>query len=127
MKEDKKELVAQETLKWCLKTFGNPLKKKTPFIKFVKDRRFKKFCGEYYCKEITIYGNVCKSTTTVVKTVIHEFMHFLQMPRNKDMEKYAKLQRKYDYRNNPYEIEAFSFEKEHYKACKEHLKLKGVI
>lgn len=123
----KKQQVAEETFKWCLKKFGNPLKTKTPSLIVNHDRRFKKNCGEYYERILTIYTNVCTTNTLVIKTVIHEYRHFLQMPRKGDMSKYEKMALRYNYNENPLEIDAFSFEKLNYTKCKKYLKRKGVI
>ena len=69
----------------------------------------------------------CGNEKIVILTVLHEFRHFLQMPKIHNMSQYYKLFEKYNYENHPLEIDAIKFQKEHYSACRRTLKRKGVI
>jgi hypothetical protein len=129
MNIDKKHarIIAKETFNWCLNKFGNPLKTLEPKIKvsFIKSNT--DYYGLYNSRLITVFPNVCKNERLIIKTVLHEYRHFLQMPKINNMSQYSKLSKEYDYENHPLEIDAVNFEKEHYKSCRAFLKRKGII
>jgi hypothetical protein len=56
--------------------------------------------------EITIYYNNIGSLEELIRTVIHEYQHYLQSPSW--MTRYYKMG--YDYSNHPYEIAAYKEE-----------------
>lgn len=119
--------IAEATMEWCLKKFGNPLKTHTPSLKVSFDRRVKNNYGEYYNKVVKVYPNVCETSNRIIRTVIHEYCHFLQMPKLHNLSRYSKLYKKYGYDNHPFEIEARLYEKIYYSSCRSSLKRNGVI
>tara|TARA_B110000503_G_C7148851_1_gene414229 strand:- start:2372 stop:2734 length:363 start_codon:yes stop_codon:yes gene_type:complete len=64
--------------------------------------------GEYIhdTNEIIIYFSNIKTTTEVIRTIVHEYMHHLQSPTW--MTRYYNMG--YGYYDHPYEIAAFSEE-----------------
>jgi len=126
---DKKQakIIANETFNWCIKKFGNPLKTLKPSLKisFIKSNKCN--YGLYNSRVITVFPLVCETERLIIRTVIHEYRHFLQMPKISNMSQYSKLCEEYDYENHPLEIDAREFEQLHYKSCRAYLKRKGII
>lgn len=128
MKRMRKSLIVEKTYEWCVNKFGSPLKSGiVPDLEISKNYRFKEFQGEYSERLITIYAHNCKSISGLIRVVIHEYTHFLQMPKINDMGKYNKLSEKFSYELNPMEIEARESELKHYRNCYAYLKRNGVI
>ena len=63
-----------------------------------------------YLNRITIYRPMVKNIDSYVKVFIHEWTHSLQKGIKRN---YTKLERKYGYWYNPYEVEARESEKEY--------------
>lgn len=84
----------------------------TPYLS-IEDRKYSDakdphIKGEY-CRilnEIVIYWKNIKSEEELIRTVIHEYVHYLQSPTW--MTRYYKLG--YDYVTHPYEIQAYKEE-----------------
>jgi hypothetical protein len=119
--------IAKVTFDWCLSKFGNPLKTLEPKLNVSFDRRVKNYYGNYSDRVVSVFPIVCGDERTIILTVLHEFRHFLQMPKIHNMSQYYKLFEKYNYENHPLEIDAIKFQKEHYSSCRRTLKRKGVI
>jgi hypothetical protein len=79
----------------------------TPYIYLSRDI-IDDIKGEYcyMINEITIYYNNIGSLEELIRTVIHEYQHYLQSPSW--MTRYYKMG--YDYSNHPYEIAAYKEE-----------------
>jgi len=126
---DNKEAIAiaEATFNWCISKYpvNNDSVKAKLAVKF--DRRIKKFYGRYKSGICYVYPNVCKTDTMIIKTVLHEYRHFFQMPKLTDMFNYLILSDFFTYNDHPYEIDANEFSENNYKACRRHLKRKGVI
>jgi len=60
----------------------------------------------YMINEITIYYKNIASLEELIRTVIHEYQHYLQSPSW--MTRYYKMG--YDYSNHPYEVAAYNEE-----------------
>jgi hypothetical protein len=116
-----------ETFKWCLNKFGSPDKTITPKLKVSFDKRVKKSYGSYLNGVITVYPNICKTNKLLIRTILHEYRHFLQMPKDTNMEIYYALSRNFKYIEHPFEVDSGVFEKKHYKNCKRHLKKMNII
>ena len=107
-----KKQIVEATYEWCVNKFGSPLKSGiVPDLEISKNYRFKDVQGEYSERLITIYAHNCKSISGLIRVVIHEYTHFLQMPKMNDMSKYHKLSEKFSYESHPMEIEAYAAEK----------------
>lgn len=67
--------------------------------------------GEYCSmhNELIVYWKNIKSTEDLVRTLIHEYQHFLQSPSW--MTRYYKMG--YGYNNHPYEVIAYTKENEY--------------
>ena len=79
----------------------------TPYIYLSKDI-VDDIKGEY-CRminEITIYYRNIDSLEELIRTIIHEYQHYLQSPSW--MTRYYKMG--YDYSNHPYEVAAYKEE-----------------
>jgi hypothetical protein len=119
--------ICNETFNWCLKKFGTPIKNTVPTINISFDKRVKRNYGSYLDGKITVYPNVCKTPKFIIRTILHEYRHFLQMPNNNHMEIYYTLSKNFKYVEHPFEIDSGVFEKQHYKSCKRYLKNKKII
>jgi len=78
-----------------------------PYIflsKEVKDDVKGEYC--YMFNEITIYYKNIASLEELIRTVIHEYQHYLQSPSW--MTRYYRMG--YDYSNHPYELAAYNEE-----------------
>jgi hypothetical protein len=124
----RKSLIVEKTYEWCVNKFGSPLKSGiVPDLEISKNYRFKEFQGEYSDRLITIYAHNCKSISGLIRVVIHEYTHFLQMPKMNDMSKYEKLCKKFSYETHPMEIEAYESELKHFRNCLKYLQRRNVI
>lgn len=114
----KKELYAYLTLEWCKMFFGeNKRRKKKLSINI--NSKFKKLnrsiiYGNFdtYRNIIFIYLNNHNTLLEVVQTIIHEYTHYLQSSYQ-----YKKYQKIYNYKKNPYELEARNIEEKYGKKC----------
>ena len=123
-----KKQIVEATYEWCVNKFGSPLKSGiVPDLEISKNYRFKEFQGEYSERLITIYAHNCKSVSGLIRVVIHEYTHFLQMPKMNDMSKYEKLCKKFSYETHPMEIEAYESELKHFRNCLKYLQRRNVI
>ena len=119
--------IAESTFNWCLTKFGNPLKTAGPRLNVSFDKRIKRYYGHYHNRVISVFPNVCGNERIIILTVIHEFRHFLQMPKLSNISQYYKLCEKYDYENHPLEVDAINFQNKNYLSCRRSLKRKGVL
>lgn len=86
----------------------------------------KKFMG-IYNGEIVIYVNTAKDIPSLVDTVLHEVMHYIQAQTNKQYRLYDEYTRSYGYHRNPFEVECRAFAAQHTAKCIEHLAAKNII
>lgn len=118
MKVTKRNLkISTLALEWCINNLGNPLKTISPTIILKNDKRVKNMYGFYMDQNITIHLSTTKTTRQMVSTIIHEYCHYLQSPRICGFTKYWKLNNKFGYTNNPFEIEARQFESLYLNSC----------
>ena len=71
----------------------------------------------FYTKTILIDYRKHNCLSTLTDTVLHEFVHHLQIRHQKDKSKYTVLLRKKGYTENPFEIEARQLSAKHLKTC----------
>lgn len=109
--------ISSLALEWCINNLGNPLKTISPTIILKNDKRVKNMYGFYMDQNITIHLSTTKTTRQMVSTIIHEYCHYLQSPRISAFTKYWKLNDKFGYNNNPFEIEARQFESLYLNSC----------
>ena len=109
--------ISSLALEWCINNLGNPLKTISPTIILKNDKRVKNMYGFYMDQNITIHLSTIHTTKQMVSTIIHEYCHYLQSPRISAFTKYWKLNDKFGYNNNPFEIEARQFESLYLNSC----------
>jgi len=118
-----------ETFNWCVEKFGTPLKNgELPDLNVSYMRNSD--CFAYFCsmdREITIFPYMIQSKSMLIRSVIHEYTHFLQMPHRKNYRKYTKLEENFGYDNNPLEVEAYEAELKYYRTCYSYLNTKGIV
>ena len=121
--------IAEEAFIWCVKKFGSPIKTKEVPELIVSYERSSDCYGYYVSatKEIVVFPFEIPSKTMLVRVLIHEYTHFLQMPKVRDHSKYNKLNKMYGYDGNPLEVEAYQAELKYYRSCYSHLKKMGVV
>ena len=116
------ELIHQ-ILNWCI---GNIYLKKgrrakpTMFI----SKRTKTICFgsyQYYNKKITVYILRHNSIEELCDTIIHEYVHHLQIRTSNDDIRYNRLTRLKSYWDNDYEVEARSIASKYSKKCMKDL------
>ena len=121
--------IITETFNWCVEKFGTPLKNgEIPdlTVSYVRNSD----CFAYFCsmdREIVIYPYMIESKCMLIRSVIHEYTHFLQMPHRKNYRKYTKMEEDFGYDNNPLEVEAYEAELKYYRTCYSHLNTKGIV
>lgn len=121
--------IIEESFNWCVNKFGTPLKNgELPNLNILYVRNSD--CFAYFCsvdREITIHPFMIDSKSMLIRCVIHEYTHFLQMPHRKNYQKYTKLEKSFGYDNNPLEVEAYEAELKYYRTCYSHLKRNGIV
>jgi hypothetical protein len=122
-----KKKIVELTYEWCCNKFGSPLKtKQYPALEIIANRN-SRYSGEYSERVITINTALCKTRSSLIRVVIHEYTHFLQMPKLPDMKKYHDLFSIHGYGEHPMEIEAFNMELKHFRNCFKYLKRRKVF
>jgi hypothetical protein len=124
---ERAKVIAEATFEWCLKEFGSPIEDITPKLKISYDKRVRKLFGGYENQIITVYPHVCKTKKDLIRTILHEYRHFMQMPNKKDIDVYWNLDKNFDYKEHPFEIDSLVFEKKQYRRCKTYLKSKNLF
>lgn len=98
----------ETTLWWCHKTFGKVQDKPVPKVEWtwnLAEYQKLKLLAEYDNEDNVIYLRVQGHRTiyNLTRSVIHEYIHYLQPTKGNWYERYNRL---YGYWQNPYEIEA---------------------
>ena len=115
--------IAMATIDWCAKNIGVNYRYPIPRITLlggITHYMPKDIYGEYDSEENLIEINLPRNTYVrcLIKTIIHEYTHYLQPIRTK----YQKLTKKYGYYDNPLEVEARYNENNRYRDCFEDIK-----
>lgn len=118
------DVIPEKVIDFCELKFGS---KKRPEIHFVFDKRYKINYGEYKVGTIILYPYNIPSATLLIKTLIHEYAHHLQLNHWKKMDKYHTLLKEFKYKNHPQEIEANDIQQYYWKECEEYLKSLGYL
>ena len=97
-----------QVIEWCKQNLEHPKYHKYYPIVEVLYYKNQKRNGVYLPANLTIkiFVNNHHNIETLVNTIIHEYTHYLQMPRKIDQLEYAKYNKYKGYFNNPYEVEA---------------------
>lgn len=112
-----------QILNWCI---GNIYLKKGRRFKptlFISKRTKTNNLGsyQYYNKKITVYILRHNSIEELCDTIIHEYVHHLQIRTSNDDIRYNRLTRLKSYWDNDYEVEARSIASKYSKKCKKDL------
>ena len=113
-----------QILNWCI---GNIYLKKGRRFKptlFISKRTKTNNLGsyQYYNKKITVYILRHNSIEELCDTIIHEYVHHLQIRTSNDDIRYNRLTRLKSYWDNDYEVEARSIASKYSKKCLNDLK-----
>jgi hypothetical protein len=121
-----KKQIVEATYEWCCSKFGTPLKtNQFPTLGVVSKSKCDDY-GIYDSRHIEINTAKCKTVSSLIRVVIHEYTHFLQMPKIYDMGKYQKLYEIYGYYEHPMEIEAREAELKHFRNCLKYLQRRNI-
>lgn len=116
-------------IEWCKVNMEYPKHHKYyPTIE-VKYYINKKVNGDYSSRSriIRIFVNNHNSIEDLVDTCIHEYTHYLQMPKEMNQIEYTKYTNSNGYYNNPYEIDAREKAKRYTPKCIKELCKLGYI
>lgn len=105
-------------LDWCEKNIGINRKRPRPMLSLlggIADDMPSNVYGEYDVESNLININLERNVYVrcLIKTIIHEYTHYLQPIKSK----YWKLAKKHGYYDNPLEMEARYNENSKYKDC----------
>jgi len=121
-----KRQIVEATYDWCCEKFGTPLKSKLyPELEIVSNSKSDDF-GTYCERLITINTAKCKTVSSLIRVVIHEYTHFLQMPKLRDMKVYDELYKIHGYKQHPMEVEAYNSELKHFRNCLKYLQRRKI-
>jgi hypothetical protein len=111
---------ARKVLQWCEQEYGwSKYEEYRPTISYRKpDHLTEDVCGWYDDSDCHIHLNnlSCNTIEELVKTVIHEYQHHLQDPKQ-----YQRLAKKLSHEQNPLEIQAEEVALRDYKKCLQEL------
>jgi hypothetical protein len=104
----KVQKIAKLTIDFCTENFGKTKNKSWPTT-YISWRSNTSLIGEYdpFNHDIWVWVKNCPTVMELVKTIIHEWTHSKQ----RILTEYQKLHRKFGYKDNPLEIEAYAAEK----------------
>jgi Zn-dependent peptidase ImmA (M78 family) len=111
---DQVRKVCRRAISWCKKNMGENESKILPLSLSVRNK-MRDYCGYYDHRKnkLIVCLNANETIEELVKTVIHEYTHYLQPIRRY----YSKVGKITGYWNNPYEVEARKNEDELFKKC----------
>jgi hypothetical protein len=108
MSKYKFKILSEAILQWCPFYLGYPFRK--PYLPdlVVSFDKSAEFSGEFDNAEKTIfiYYYQIRSVFDLVRTVIHEYTHYVQLYNIEEDRKYTRLEEKLGYWDHPFEIEA---------------------
>jgi hypothetical protein len=103
--------IIDHTIDWCIDTFGMNPNREHPYISWEwntldSDDNDKQSIARYDSDTNTISLKVRghRTAKVFIKTIIHEYIHYLQPTKGGWYERWNK---EYGYYKNPYEIEAY--------------------
>jgi hypothetical protein len=120
--KETKELTHQ-ILNWCICNIHLNKGRRSKPTMFISRRTKTNYLGsyQYYNKRITIYILKHSSIAELCDTIIHEYVHHLQLRSLKDGIRYNKLTKQKTYWENDYEVEARSIASKYSKKCMKSL------
>lgn len=118
------DIIPEKVMDFCKLKFGEG---KHPKIHFIFDKRYKKRFAEYRIGTIVLFANNIPTIKSLVGSIIHEYVHHLQLNHWKKMENYFTLLNEFGYEDHPQEKEAVDITKYYTKECVEYLKSLGYL
>lgn len=115
--------IIHQILKWCIGNIHlNKGRRSKPTL-FISKRTKTNCFGsyQYYNKRITIFVLRHSSIEELCDTIIHEYVHHLQIRTSNDDIRYNRLNRLKSYWDNDYEVEARSIASKYSKKCMKDL------
>lgn len=124
-----KAAYVREVLSWCRQHLGEPARGvRAPEIK-ISYYPHRKRHGVYFSagKAILIYVNNHPGIAQLTDTILHEYVHFLEIRSNVHQKEYDRHTRLVGYDSNPYEVSARLKAAAHVRACLRDMKSRGVV
>jgi hypothetical protein len=124
-----KAAYVREVLSWCRQHLGVPASgSKAPTLT-ISYYPHQKRHGVYYSlgKSIRIYVNNHPSVAHLTDTILHEYIHFLEIRSNAHQKEYDQQTALVGYDNNPYEVSARQKAAAHVRACLLDMQRRGCI
>lgn len=125
-----KAAYVRTVLLWCAENLGimPPRTKILPEIQ-VAYYPNKSMHGVYFSssKTIRVYVNNHDSLDKLTDTIIHEYVHYLDLRNSNHQKSYNKFSNELGYENNPFEINARKIAKKNCRSCMQALVDKGVL
>ena len=118
--------LVQAIVDWCIQHIGDQQNQPNVQISYHPHRK-KYGCYLIDKKLIRIYIKNHKSVETLALTIIHEFVHYIEIKTDKESKNYARLQQSFGYETNPYERSANLIAAQHYQQCLMDLSAKGFL
>jgi len=121
--KETKELIYQ-ILKWCICNIHLNKGRRSKSSMFISRRTKINYLGSYqYCnKKITVYILRHNSLEELCDTIIHEYVHHLQIRTSNDDIRYNRLTKLKSYWENDYEVEARYIASKYSNKCLNDLK-----
>jgi hypothetical protein len=112
-----------QILDWCVDNIFLKKGRRTKPNLLISKRTKTNYLGSYKfdSKRITIYILKHSSIEELCDTIIHEYVHHLQLRSLKDGVRYNKLTKQKTYWDNDYEVEARSIASKYSKKCMKSL------
>lgn len=118
--------LVQAIVDWCIQHIGDQQNQPNVQISYHPHRK-KYGCYLIDKKLIRIYIKNHKSVETLALTIIHEFVHYIEIKTDKESKNYARLHQGYGYQTNPYERSANRIAAQYYQQCLMDLSAKGYL
>ena len=120
--------LCMEVLEWCNRNLQVCKRKATPSVQLIY-RNSKTKLGDYdpNKKLIRIYFGTNTDLLQLISTIIHEYQHYIDIPNQKENDKYQKLNSTLGYISNPFEIKANQAEEKYLPECIKYLVEKKIL
>lgn len=118
--------LVQAIVDWCIQHIGDQQNQPNVQISYHPHRK-KYGCYIIDKKLIRIYIKNHRSIETLALTIIHEFVHYIEIKTDKESKNYARLQQDLGYETNPYERSANLIAARYYQQCLMDLSAKGYL
>lgn len=122
-----KPKLVKEIINWCINNIKH-FSELPPQIE-ISYYKHKRKLGSYHPndKKIKIYIHNNLSVEVLVDTIIHEYVHFVELKSEKSIIEYAKLNYSHSYQYNPFEISARKIARENTFECIKELNSRGIL